>query len=106
MSTDSTTVNRCPPCRSAGSRRNVVPDACTVAVNYRFAPSKSAAEAEGFLREFFTGFDVVVTDAAEGARPGLDRAIAQTSSTRLGSHRHRSWVGPMFRGSAHSVSRR
>ncbi|MBM6590034.1 succinyl-diaminopimelate desuccinylase [Brevibacterium sp. RIT 803] len=62
---------------SGGVAGNVVPDACTVAVNYRFAPSKSAAEAEGFLREFFTGFDVVVTDAAEGARPGLDREIAQ-----------------------------
>lgn len=61
-----------------------MPDACTVAVNYRFAPSKSAAEAEGFLREFFTGFDVVVTDAAEGARPGLDRAIAQDFIDTLG----------------------
>lgn len=69
---------------SGGVAGNVVPDACTVAVNYRFAPSKSAAEAEGFLREFFTGFDVVVTDAAEGARPGLDRAIAQDFIHTLG----------------------
>ncbi|SMX79936.1 succinyl-diaminopimelate desuccinylase [Brevibacterium antiquum] len=69
---------------SGGVAGNVVPDACTVAVNYRFAPNKSAAEAEGFLREFFTGFDVVVTDAAEGARPGLDRAIAQDFIETLG----------------------
>lgn len=69
---------------SGGVAGNVVPDACTVAVNYRFAPNKSAAEAEGFLREFFTGFDVVVTDAAEGARPGLDRAIAQDFIDTLG----------------------
>ena len=69
---------------SGGVAGNVVPDACTVAVNYRFAPSRSAAEAEGFLREFFSGFDVVVTDAAEGARPGLDRPIAQDFIDTLG----------------------
>ncbi|MGO0603488.1 succinyl-diaminopimelate desuccinylase [Brevibacterium linens] len=67
-----------------GVAGNVVPDQCVVSVNYRFAPSKSAAEAESFLREFFTGFDVVVTDAAEGARPGLDRAIAQDFIDTLG----------------------
>ncbi|WP_432791512.1 succinyl-diaminopimelate desuccinylase [Brevibacterium sp. K11IcPPYGO002] len=67
-----------------GVAGNVVPDECVVSVNYRFAPSKSAAEAESFLREFFTGFDVVVTDAAEGARPGLDRAIAQDFIDTLG----------------------
>ncbi|GAA1872919.1 succinyl-diaminopimelate desuccinylase [Brevibacterium marinum] len=69
---------------TGGVAGNVVPDACTVAVNYRFAPTRSAAEAEGFLREFFSGFDVVVTDAAEGARPGLDRAIAQDFIDTLG----------------------
>ncbi|MCU4296071.1 succinyl-diaminopimelate desuccinylase [Brevibacterium permense] len=67
-----------------GVAGNVVPDECVVSVNYRFAPSKSAAEAESFLRELFTGFDVVVTDAAEGARPGLDRAIAQDFIDTLG----------------------
>jgi len=67
-----------------GVAGNVVPDECVVSVNYRFAPSKSAAEAESFLRELLTGFDVVVTDAAEGARPGLDRAIAQDFIDTLG----------------------
>lgn len=67
-----------------GVAGNVVPDECVVSVNYRFAPSKSAAEAEAFLRELFTGYDVVVTDAAEGARPGLDRAIAQGFIDTLG----------------------
>ena len=67
-----------------GVAGNVVPDECVVSVNYRFAPSKSAAEAEAFLCELFTGFDVVVTDAAEGARPGLDRAIAQDFIDTLG----------------------
>ena len=67
-----------------GVAGNVVPDECVVSVNYRFAPSKSAAEAEAFLRELFNGFDVIVTDAAEGARPGLDRAIAQDFIDTLG----------------------
>lgn len=69
---------------SGGIAGNVVPDECRVSVNYRFAPNKSAAEAEEFLREFFTGFDLVVTDAAEGARPGLDRPIAQEFIDTLG----------------------
>lgn len=69
---------------SGGVAGNVVPDECRVSVNYRFAPSKSAAEAEEFLREFFTGFDVDVTDSAEGARPGLDRPIAQEFIDTLG----------------------
>ncbi|WP_209325047.1 succinyl-diaminopimelate desuccinylase [Brevibacterium renqingii] len=69
---------------SGGVAGNVVPDECRVSVNYRFAPSKSAAEAEAFLREFFSGFDLVVTDAAEGARPGLDRPIAQDFIDTLG----------------------
>lgn len=67
-----------------GVAGNVVPDECVISVNYRFAPSSSAAEAEEFLRTFFTGYDVVVTDAAEGARPGLDRPIAQDFIATLG----------------------
>jgi len=60
-----------------GIAGNVIPDLCTVTVNYRFAPSRSVAEAEAHLREVFEGFEVVVTDAAGGARPGLDDPLAQ-----------------------------
>ncbi|WP_285102722.1 succinyl-diaminopimelate desuccinylase [Promicromonospora sp. MEB111] len=59
-----------------GIAGNVIPDACTVEVNYRFAPSRSVAEAEAHLREVFDGFEVLVTDAAGGARPGLDDPLA------------------------------
>ncbi len=55
-----------------GIASNVIPDESVITVNYRFAPSKSAAEAEAYLREFFAGFDVELIDVAEGARPGLD----------------------------------
>jgi succinyl-diaminopimelate desuccinylase len=61
---------------SGGIAGNVIPDACTVMVNYRFAPSRSVAEAEAHVRELFEGYDVVVTDAAGGARPGLDDPLA------------------------------
>ena len=60
-----------------GIATNVIPDECVITVNYRFAPSKSAADAEAHLREVFTGMDLTVVDAAEGARPGLDRAEAK-----------------------------
>ncbi|MEU4604297.1 succinyl-diaminopimelate desuccinylase [Kribbella sp. NPDC023972] len=59
-----------------GVAGNVVPDVCTVEVNYRFAPSRSEAEAEAHLREVFDGFDVVVTDSAPGGLPGLERPAA------------------------------
>ncbi|WP_127571664.1 succinyl-diaminopimelate desuccinylase [Georgenia faecalis] len=55
-----------------GIAMNVIPDTCVVTVNYRFAPSRSAAEAEAHVREVFEGYDVTVTDLAAGARPGLD----------------------------------
>lgn len=62
---------------SAGIATNVIPDLATLTVNYRFAPDKSASEAEAMLREFFSGYEVVVTDASEGARPGLNTELAQ-----------------------------
>ncbi|BBH16721.1 succinyl-diaminopimelate desuccinylase [Nocardioides baekrokdamisoli] len=55
-----------------GVAGNVIPDRCTITVNYRFAPDRSEAEAEAFLRDFFVGHDLEVTDSAPGARPGLD----------------------------------
>ncbi|WP_240643906.1 succinyl-diaminopimelate desuccinylase [Antribacter gilvus] len=61
---------------TGGIATNVIPDACTVTVNYRFAPSSTVADAEAHVREVFHGFDVVVTDAAGGARPGLDDPLA------------------------------
>ncbi|OCI31715.1 succinyl-diaminopimelate desuccinylase [Oerskovia enterophila] len=59
-----------------GIAGNVIPDECVVTVNYRFAPSRSLPDAEAHVRDLFSGFEVVVTDAAPGARPGLDDPIA------------------------------
>ena len=64
-----------------GVAGNVIPDAASVTVNYRFAPDKSLAEAEQHVRDLVADLDpaveVVVTDAAAGARPGLDAPLAQ-----------------------------
>ncbi|WP_435743710.1 succinyl-diaminopimelate desuccinylase [Microbacterium sp. PMB16] len=70
---------------AGGVAGNVIPDACEVEVNYRFAPSKSAADAEAHVRGVLAGFDVEITDAAEGARPGLDAPIAQQFVAAVGA---------------------
>lgn len=59
-----------------GVAGNVIPDECVVEVNYRFAPDRDAALAERHVRDVFAGFEVEVTDIAEGARPGLTDPLA------------------------------
>lgn len=68
-----------------GIAGNVIPDLCEVEVNYRFAPSKSLAEAEAHLRNVLDGFEVDVVDAAAGARPGLDAPLAQEFLAAVGA---------------------
>jgi len=59
-----------------GVAGNVIPDECVVEVNYRFAPDRDADLAERHVRDVFAGFEVEVTDVAEGARPGLTDPLA------------------------------
>lgn len=68
-----------------GVAGNVIPDACEVDVNYRFAPSCSPEAAEAHVREIFTGFEVEISDIAPGARPGLDAPIAQRFLAAVGA---------------------
>jgi succinyl-diaminopimelate desuccinylase len=74
-----------------GVAGNVLPDECVVEVNYRFAPDRSEAEAEAFVREFFAGFDVTLTDSAPGALPGLDLPAAKAFVEAVGGE-----VNPKF----------
>ena len=67
-----------------GVAGNVVPDECVVEVNFRFAPDRSEAEAEAFVRDFFEGYDVTVTDMAAGALPGLDLPAAKAFVDAVG----------------------
>lgn len=62
---------------SGGIADNVIPDHSVVRVNFRFAPRWDAGQAAAHLREVvFAGQEVEVVDAADGARPGLDRPAA------------------------------
>lgn len=70
---------------SGGVAGNVIPDEASLTVNYRFAPDKNVAQALAHVEEVFDGFEVVVTDSAEGARPGLDAALAQDFVAAVGA---------------------
>jgi succinyl-diaminopimelate desuccinylase len=69
---------------SGGIAGNVIPDACTITVNFRFAPDRDEADAKAHCEELFAGHHLVYTDFALGARPGLDRPIAQEFLAAVG----------------------
>lgn len=70
---------------SGGVAGNVIPDLCEIEVNYRFAPSRSAEDAQQHVRDVFAGFEVEVVDIAAGARPGLDAPLAQDFVAAVGA---------------------
>jgi len=70
---------------AGGVAGNVIPDLCEVEINYRFAPNKTSADAEAHVRGVLEGFEVEITDAADGARPGLDAPIAQQFVAAVGA---------------------
>lgn len=74
-----------------GVAGNVIPDECVVDVNYRFAPSKSEADAAAFITALFPECDVVVTDSAAGARPGAESPLARSFIAAVGGH-----IAPKF----------
>jgi len=69
---------------TGGIAGNVIPDRCTVTVNYRYAPDKSSEQAFAHVRQVLDGFDVTLTDAADGARPGLQLPAAMAFIEALG----------------------
>jgi succinyl-diaminopimelate desuccinylase len=76
---------------SGGVAGNVLPDLCTVSVNYRFAPDRSVEEAYAHVREVFDGFEVELSDAAPGALPGLSVPAAAAFVEAVGGR-----VNPKF----------
>ncbi len=69
---------------SGGVAGNVVPDACEVQVNFRFAPDRSLADAQQHVREALDGFELKFTDGADGALPGLDAPAAREFLAAIG----------------------
>jgi succinyl-diaminopimelate desuccinylase len=69
---------------SGGVAGNVIPDECVIAVNFRFAPDRSAVEAEEHIRQLFAGWEVAVVDVVGGARPGLSDPAVASFVTAMG----------------------
>ena len=66
--------------------RNVVPDAFTINVNYRFAPDKDLAQAESQVVELVAGRgEVEVVDRAPAGRPRRDAALVQDFVASIGA---------------------
>lgn len=62
---------------AGGVAGNVVPDLCTVAVNFRFAPDRDVEQALAHVGEVLAGFALTVTDVSPAAPPGLDAPAVQ-----------------------------
>jgi succinyl-diaminopimelate desuccinylase len=69
---------------AGGVAGNIVPDVCTVTVNYRFAPDRSEADAAAHICDVFRDWTVEIVDSAPAARPGLDAPLAQAFAAAVG----------------------
>ncbi|KUL37448.1 succinyl-diaminopimelate desuccinylase [Streptomyces sp. NRRL F-4489] len=70
-----------------GVAGNVIPDECTVTVNFRYAPDRTPEEALAHVREVFADCPVdefVVDDHSPGALPGLSHPAAQAFMAAVG----------------------
>lgn len=68
-----------------GVAGNVIPDLCSVSVNFRFAPDRSVEQAEAHIREVFDGLPVTIMDSAPGAMPGLATPAAREFVASVGA---------------------
>lgn len=69
---------------AGGVAGNIVPDRCTVSVNFRFAPDRSEADAAAHLQEVLGDWAVEIVDSAPAARPGLDAALPKAFAAAVG----------------------
>jgi succinyl-diaminopimelate desuccinylase len=71
-----------------GVAGNVIPDVCTVTVNYRFAPDRGVDEALAHVRDVLHGYELELEDAAPGALPGLAHPAAAAFVAATGGTAH------------------
>lgn len=76
-----------------GTGGNVVPDAAGITVNFRFAPDRSASDAETHVRQLFAPFleegdQVTVLDIANAAAPGLGHPLLSSLVALSGAEVH------------------
>jgi succinyl-diaminopimelate desuccinylase len=67
-----------------GVSGNVVPDRCTITVNYRFAPDRDEAAALDHVQEVLAPFECVPTDSSPGALPRLAEPAAAEFVAAIG----------------------
>jgi succinyl-diaminopimelate desuccinylase len=67
-----------------GVSGNVVPDRCTITVNYRFAPDRDEEQALAHVQDVFAPYEVVPTDSSPGALPRLNEPAAADFVTAVG----------------------
>jgi succinyl-diaminopimelate desuccinylase len=70
---------------SGGVAGNVIPDACAVTVNYRFAPDRTEEAALAHVRDVFGGYEVTLVDSARSAPPGLAAPAAAAFVAAVGT---------------------
>jgi succinyl-diaminopimelate desuccinylase len=75
-----------------GVAANVVPDAASITLNFRYAPDRHEADAAAFLRALLApafdegeGDTLVILDAADGAPPSLGHPLLAALVTRTGT---------------------
>ncbi|MET7638293.1 succinyl-diaminopimelate desuccinylase [Streptomyces sp. NPDC005438] len=74
-----------------GVAGNVIPDLCTVTVNYRYAPDRDEQQALDHVREVFADCGVeemIVDDSSGGALPGLSHPAAVAFLEAVGGEAH------------------
>jgi succinyl-diaminopimelate desuccinylase len=67
-----------------GVSGNVIPDRCTIAVNHRFAPDRTEAEALAHVQDLLAPFECVLTDSAPAAMPRLGEPAAADFLAAIG----------------------
>ncbi|BBY82470.1 succinyl-diaminopimelate desuccinylase [Mycolicibacterium pulveris] len=69
-----------------GIAGNVIPDAASVTINFRFAPDRTPDQALRHVHEVLDGLDVRIelTDSAPGALPGLTKPAAAALAAAAG----------------------
>jgi succinyl-diaminopimelate desuccinylase len=69
---------------TGGVAGNIVPDLCTVTINFRFAPDRSEQAAAAHVQDVFDEWPLEIVDSAPGARPGLDSPLARAFAAAAG----------------------
>jgi succinyl-diaminopimelate desuccinylase len=68
-----------------GVAGNVIPDECTIEINFRFAPDRSEDDALAHVQQVLAPHHVELTDIAPGALPGLHLDAAKDFIAAVGS---------------------